>query len=62
MKRDNAVCPECGSTVRPYVEKIMGSRTMDLICADCKYTDHWRSFQKKESDSRDDEIQDIKNL
>lgn len=48
MKRDGAVCPNCGSTSTPAKEKIMGQDTQDLICLDCKYVGWWTEFQPKE--------------
>ncbi|HCG5919316.1 TPA: Eag protein [Vibrio parahaemolyticus] len=54
MKRAGAVCPKCGSTTRPYKEKIMGQDTQDLICADCKYTGWWTEFQQKPDADEDD--------
>jgi len=53
MKREGAVCPECGSTKRPYKEKIMGQDTQDLICADCKHVGLWSHFQPKKQKTGD---------
>ena len=45
MKRENTICPACGSKARPYKEKYLGVDTLDLICSSCSHVGFWLTFR-----------------
>ena len=54
MKLKDGTCPKCGSK-NTTKEKIMGADTLDIICLDCRYIDHWSEFHKEENKKKDKE-------